>query len=302
MRGGYVVQCYPGAAHVNVLCGSTQKSTGSHVTGGRLLILLALHWHVVGLGAQQDGSVTHLRTALVDFAVVRDTLLGVGLFAVPSPATVQNENASTLGMWFHPDSLKTWLETAPAYLTDRATVGDGLPSVRWIPALRSTSSDSFSAGRKTAQVVATWEHYVAVDNASEHWRAQVTSAELRQLFVLLFEAAAKSHWSDLVTTQPGGVEILSDKACAARPVERPAAMLTKPSLTHPAPGHPGTVFLQYIVDTNGRVDPTSILVLSTTGDAYTREARRSVEKLKFIPAYYCGQLVRQQLQQRVTFE
>ena len=86
-------------------------------------------------------NVSQLPTARVEFAVLADTNFGVGFFAAPSMRTVQRDSLRMVAIWFDPDSLQHWLDTAPAWVSKSATTGYPLPSILWTPGLVSTGKD-----------------------------------------------------------------------------------------------------------------------------------------------------------------
>ena len=85
----------------------------------------------------------------------------------------------------------------------------------------------------------------------------------------------------------------------------PAEMVTQPRFLYPrvqlAAGIAGRVILQFIVDTLGQVEPTSIEVLSSTHQAFAGAAREGILTSRFTPARYGGHTVRQLSRMPVSF-
>lgn len=85
----------------------------------------------------------------------------------------------------------------------------------------------------------------------------------------------------------------------------PAEMVTQPRFVYPRiqleAGIAGRVVLQFIVDTLGQVEPTSIEVLSSTHQAFTSAAREGILLARFVPAHYGGHTVRQLSKMPVSF-
>ena len=63
----------------------------------------------------------------------------------------------------------------------------------------------------------------------------------------------------------------------------------------------GRVLAQYVVDTTGFADPTSLAVLSSTHDLFTRAAREALPYMRFTPAKIGRSKVRQLVEQSFTF-
>ncbi len=67
-------------------------------------------------------------------------------------------------------------------------------------------------------------------------------------------------------------------------------------------GIAGSVDVQYIVDTTGHAEPSSFKVLKSTHQAFEEPAREAIMKGVFKPAKFRGRLVRQLVQQRISFK
>lgn len=242
----------------------------------------------------------YLATARVDFAVVSDTTRGVGLFAVPSLATVQGDSIVPQGIWLDPDSVQAWLEKAPVYLSPAVTVGDNLPPVIWTPRLGDPVRGYFSVGRKSATTIAAWEHYVTFNGTEALWRSQVTGKELNQLLMLMFQASTQSRLDKRIVAGPNGTLALRPFDCADL-VPLVPVTLEHVSLHHPAPGKKGQVYATYIIGPDGRAEPGSFRVLVATTEVFALAAEQAIMEARFTPAQYCGTAVRQSVQQRITF-
>ena len=66
-------------------------------------------------------------------------------------------------------------------------------------------------------------------------------------------------------------------------------------------GIPGKVELEYVVDTAGVVEPSSLRVLGSTHPAFEGAARRAIMASRFRPAKLNGRVVRQLVRQTLTF-
>lgn len=63
----------------------------------------------------------------------------------------------------------------------------------------------------------------------------------------------------------------------------------------------GTVLVQYVVDTLGRVEPKTIKILRTPDSAFSAAVTIALPKMRFSPAERSGKRVRQLVQEPVQF-
>lgn len=68
-----------------------------------------------------------------------------------------------------------------------------------------------------------------------------------------------------------------------------------------AAGVQGEVVATFVVDTTGRVDPSSFVILKETDDLFGAAVRSALRAMRFIPAKADGRKVRQQVQQPFVF-
>jgi len=92
------------------------------------------------------------------------------------------------------------------------------------------------------------------------------------------------------------------------------ATVEKPVLQLPTPGavrYPtmlrgaafeGDVNVRFVVDTTGRVEPGSLVVLASDHELFSVSVRAALPSLRFIPAQAGGRKVRQLVEQRFVFE
>ena len=90
-------------------------------------------------------------------------------------------------------------------------------------------------------------------------------------------------------------------------VEKPVLQLPTPgAVRYPAmlrsAGLVGQVNARFIVDTTGRVEPGSLVVLTTDHELFSSSVRAALPSLRFIPAEAGGRKVRQLVEQRFVFE
>lgn len=66
-------------------------------------------------------------------------------------------------------------------------------------------------------------------------------------------------------------------------------------------GVAGEVFAQFVVDTTGRVEASSLKVLRSTHELFTASVRAALETLRYTPARVSGRPVRQLVQETFVF-
>jgi periplasmic protein TonB len=85
----------------------------------------------------------------------------------------------------------------------------------------------------------------------------------------------------------------------------PAVLLAQPAPKYPAVLHSaglsGTVMVEFVIDTIGKVEPASIRVIESTHGGFDDAARAAVLGAKFQPAHLGPHPVRQLTRQRVRF-
>jgi protein TonB len=89
-------------------------------------------------------------------------------------------------------------------------------------------------------------------------------------------------------------------------LDDPVSPISIPTPRYPpvlqSAGIAGSVDVQYIVDTTGHAEPSSFKVLKSTHQAFEEPAREAIMKGVFKPAKFRGKLVRQLVQQRISFK
>jgi periplasmic protein TonB len=85
----------------------------------------------------------------------------------------------------------------------------------------------------------------------------------------------------------------------------PAEILSQPTPRYPvalqSAGVAGSVLVEFVIDTLGRVEPASVRMVESSHPAFEGAARAAVLGARFRPAQLAGRLVRQITQQRVRF-
>ena len=68
-----------------------------------------------------------------------------------------------------------------------------------------------------------------------------------------------------------------------------------------AAGVQGEVVVTFVVDTTGRAEPSSLVILNSTNDLFGAAVRTALPAMRFLPAKADGHKVRQQVQQPFVF-
>jgi TonB family protein len=84
-----------------------------------------------------------------------------------------------------------------------------------------------------------------------------------------------------------------------------ATLVSQPAPKYPKPleavGIEGRVALQFVIDTTGRIEPTSVRILESTHDAFEAAAREALTGAIFRPARLGGHPVRELARQSIRF-
>ena len=64
----------------------------------------------------------------------------------------------------------------------------------------------------------------------------------------------------------------------------------------------GSVRVRFVVDTTGRADPESVVILKTTNDEFTAAVNEAIPRMAFTPAIIAGRRVRQMVEQSFGFK
>lgn len=102
-----------------------------------------------------------------------------------------------------------------------------------------------------------------------------------------------------------GVAVRTDQVFQSSQLDDLAQRIAGPEPRFPPAlanaGLSGAVELEYVVDTTGHAESSSIRVAAASHEAFIESAREAVLKSSFRPARYRGTPVRQQVRQRITF-
>ncbi|HET9065333.1 MAG TPA: energy transducer TonB [Gemmatimonadales bacterium] len=107
-------------------------------------------------------------------------------------------------------------------------------------------------------------------------------------------------------TGPVTTEIVGTQTFTEDQVDDPVRRTGGPNPVYPPAmqtvGIDGSVRLRFVVGTNGRAEPSSIQVVSSTNKAFEPAAIKTIRESTFKPAMMRGQPVRQLVEQNVSFK
>lgn len=187
---------------------------------------------------------------------------------------------------------------------DPAITSDEIPeSYRWAEFLLPPDRPAGS------QAVRETVSYVTVDPApgGEGLLPVPSDREPERLQIVQPEGSGADDQEEVQAVPPTpAIEIPADTVMTVLEVDTAAARYEDSA----APPYPpsllqrrmeGSVAVQYIVDTTGFADTTSIVVLSTTHPEFARSVRSTLPLMRFRPAVMNTRKVRQLVQQLFTF-
>jgi protein TonB len=89
-------------------------------------------------------------------------------------------------------------------------------------------------------------------------------------------------------------------------LDDPVQALSQPQPRYPpvlqSAGIAGSVDIQYIVDTTGHAESSSVKIIKSSHQAFEEPAKETILKSVFKPARFRGKTVRQLVMQRVSFK
>lgn len=123
---------------------------------------------------------------------------------------------------------------------------------------------------------------------------------------LLETIAERIPWPDYLRDRVGRAEHSGDSVFGAASVDRVVA----PASGNGQPEYPamlrqaaaeGEVHVRFVVDTVGRVEPTSIEIVRATHPLFGAAVQRWLSRNRYLPAEVSGRPVRQVVEQRIEF-
>lgn len=254
--------------------------------GWCLLLLLGQAPPVQVAWAQGIIRVRQIHFPFVEFAIVSDTISGVGLAAAPV-AALQSRGREQPIIWLtlHPDSMGSWLREAETLLRfDSAP--ESPPGANWLRPLPGAGGEGrLRLGRWVAGGIRT-DAIVAPSDDRAGWQVRLSAEETLSLVARLGEARAESR-------RDSAIIAAWDKDTVDSPVQ------PRRQRMEAVDGRSGRVLVQFVVDTNGRADMHTFTVILASDATLEGAARAIIRRSRFEPATRHGrpvpQLVMQQL-------
>jgi TonB family protein len=131
--------------------------------------------------------------------------------------------------------------------------------------------------------------------------------EPERLAIVKPEGVSDDDLADVAEAPPPSPEVYGDTVMTVLEVDTAAARYDESA----APPYPpsllarrieGSVAVQYIVDTTGRADTTSFVVLTSSHDEFSQAVKRTLPDMRFRSAVMGSRKVRQLVQQLFTFK
>ena len=231
---------------------------------------------------------------LADVSVTSSTTTGVTLYFAPAVTTIQGRDSTRLvSLSFHPDSALAWVDRVARlnHSGDRADLPDGVTYTR--PLATPQQDGSIALGVDFQHGHPKRERVLGLVDGAQAWRVLLTATEVDSLTSLIFAAATESELPPL-------------KAAGHRSEQETASDYQSIAVVHetlsPSKGQVGRVLATYEVGTDGRVDPTSVVVLLATSPQLVDLVRTTLRDAVFKPALRSGQPVRATVQQTFVFK
>lgn len=254
--------------------------------------LAAQHW-------VDDPAAERLAWGTANLVVRSDTLRGVQLWAATSRTVRDTVESRSYVASFDPDSVLAWLDYA-RQLAGRTPPAPepGATHLR-TPPLRAGGGGQLFLDR--ARGKGDWapevQLFLVGPGLRHPWYIVVPINETGRLLALLFRRAGASQYQPARWAEEDAPDLV-DSTTAPR-------MLTPVQLFYPAAllraRIPGEVWLTFVIRADSTPDPESYRVLFSDSPEFTRSAVQALDRVRFQPLEYRGQLVARRVFQRVTF-
>jgi len=220
----------------------------------------------------------------------------IRLLAYPNPITAQSDTADTyLTLAIAPTQLREWLPSAHRFVD---SVLRGPRDIHDPPAGLSLPTDA-GAGRLTLahqpNTRPTSRFLLVLSPAApaHGWSVQGGESTAKQLLAAMDSALQLQLATPIVA---GAVPVLCTESGMPSVTQRPRMNLP----TQKRLG--GRVVLEFVVDSTGLPDTTSVHVLLSSGPEYTREARRALSTVRYAPGICDGRPVRTLVRQGLAWQ
>ena len=260
--------------------------TERHAALTAFLILASLP--VGGARAQQPSPSYRLEVELASLHVVADTVTGLSLLMQPGAGSRSKERDGPVWLRLHPDSALEWINSAVAAIRTPIP-GDQSEGIQWSRTLRpARDSGAVALGRSRKNGKLERTHWLAIADSAAGWRFELNGNQADSLLRLLLIGGSQSR-----------IDTSGAAPFEASRVDRSARIADQPAARRRQPGHAA---VQYVVGSDGKVEPESFRVLLASDPALSAETLALVMATRFHPAERRGSPVRQVLRQVIRWE
>jgi hypothetical protein len=263
-----------------------------------LAALLVVAAHPPGLAAQSPWvEPISAPWPLADLAFQAAADGSITLLAYPNPITAQSDTAETyLTLALAPVTVRAWLTRARFFVD---SVLKGPPRDIHDPVAGISLPTDAGAGRITlahqpnTRPTSRFMLLIAPPPPAHSWSVQGGEQAARRLLAAL----------DQALSLPSAVTLTTDSVRSECDSVGQPAIHRRPRMNLPTQKRlGGRIVLQFVVDTMGHPDTTTVRVLLSSGPEYTKEVRRELPALVYTPALCNGHPVRLLVQQGFAWE
>ncbi len=236
--------------------------------------------------AAQGRLVRSLPLDVLEVSLVADTARGLYLLAEPAASARPARGEGRL-VWLavHPDSALEWVNAAAAAIS--RTGPGAAEGIQWSRVLAPLDGrGGLAIGRERRQGALAPRHWLAIGDSALGWRAELDGPRADSLLRLVLLVAGQARIDPAALDLPG-------------PGDRPARPRTGP---RPAPElRGGRAVLEFVVGTDGEVEPASIEVVIASGPGFAGPAREAIRRARFHPGERNGRPIRQRILHAVVW-
>lgn len=227
----------------------------------------------------QQPQVFHLSVQLADLSIATDLVSGVSVIMQPSVTTKQKKE-SFVWLRFHPDSALEWINSAVAAIRTpvAGAQSEGIQWSRTLLPLNGRGALALGRSRKKGTLQKT--HWLAVADSVTGWRFELTGSQADSLLRVLLSAASQS-----------AVDTTDSAPLDESRTDVPVRVVSQPTLQ--SQGRYGRVLAQWVVGTDGRMEPGSFVAYLASDPALAAVALDAIQRSRFLPAERAGKPVRQ---------
>lgn len=234
----------------------------------------------------------HVKWGLVDFIIMADSVRGVSVYMAPNQWSLQGaDHANVSYIAFDPSVVRQWT------LVMEQRVGEPWPESRpttTVPlgvTLPSTSGRAFFMFGKDPSTRAYAQFLMVYRDSVSHteWTAYSREDQLRDLLHALDEIASLSRYDPELAVRADSASGLPD----SHELQQMPKLVSMQRLALPSRlEQEGRVWVRYVVDQDGRVDPGSIHIMLSDGPLLTDAVRKALATAVYQPGRAAGVAVR----------